>query len=79
MNYLAGPEALYVELPYGDETHAVPICKEITSGFHVETGLQPLMRAEGALGNVASSATQTRCHEIMWKRSIHISLEILGN
>jgi hypothetical protein len=64
---------LYVELPYGDETHAVPICKEIALGFHVEVGLQLLMNVEGALGDVASSATEAGSHKITWTCSIHIT------
>lgn len=51
---------MYVELPYGDETRAVPICKEITSGFHVEAGLQLLATVADAVGDAAQAGS----HEI---------------
>jgi hypothetical protein len=57
-----------VELPYGDETHAVPICKEITLGFHVEVGLQLLMIVEAE-----SSAEEAGSHEIIRTCSILVT------
>jgi hypothetical protein len=64
---------LYVELPYGDETHAVPICKEITLGFHVEVGLQLLTTVQGALGDVASGAAEAGSQAIIRTGNGHVT------